>query len=260
MLLWGAALFTVSLALLTCTPPNFDDDPITDPLSLTPLEPQLVAGSQLDFTADGGTPPYMFAVASGLGSINASSGLYTAPDQPESAAVKVTDHKGRTTETPVSIKPSTLMLSPDHVSIFQGSSVVITGSGGTLDYTGSASGGGTLIQTSDSTWRFDATDDDPTPWVITVTDESVPMKTAWAYITVTAPPSALTISPETITLTRGDTFTFNAGGGAGGYTYEIASGVGSITPVGVYTAGQLTPGGYAGRGQSYRCCDGNRYG
>ena len=201
IMLRTTALCVLSLALLTCTPPNFSDDPVSDPLVITPLEPQLVAGSQVDFTAAGGTPPYVFAVALGSGSINASSGLFTAPDQPESATVKVTDNKGRTTQTPVTVKPSALALSPNTVTIFQGTTIQITGSGGTLNYSaGSANGGGVLIKTSDTTWSFTAglLPIDIGTWTVTVTDSSGPVKSAFSYISVFAEPGALTISPDTI--------------------------------------------------------------
>jgi hypothetical protein len=244
MLLWVAALFAVSLALLTCTPPNFGDDPVADPLTITPLEPQMVAGSQLDFNADGGTPPYVFAVTSGTGLINSSSGLYTASDQPESAAVEVTDQKGRTTQTPVTIKPSALALSPNSVSIFQGTSIQITGSGGTLNYsTGSVNGGGVLTKTSDTTWNFTAGSlpGDIGDWAVTVSDSSIPVKNAFSYIHVNAVPGVLTISPDTITLTLNNTFTFSAGGGTPPYSFAMVSGGGSITSGGLYTASQVTP-------------------
>jgi hypothetical protein len=105
---------------------------------------------------------------------------------------------------------------------------------------GSANGGGVLNKTSDTTWNFVAGSlpIDIGDWTVTVSDSSAPVKNAFTYIHVSAMPGALTISPETITLTLNDTFTFSAGGGAGGYTYDKISGVGSITTGGLYTASQ----------------------
>ena len=45
------------------------------------------------FVAAGGTTPYVFSV-SGNGTINSSTGKYTAAELPGSDAVKVTDHDG----------------------------------------------------------------------------------------------------------------------------------------------------------------------
>jgi hypothetical protein len=233
------AFGVLSLALLTCTPPNFGPAGTGEPLTISPLQPRMVASTQLGFVAAGGNPPYTYSVSSGPGTIVAQTGLYTAPAQPAVADVKVTDSGGASVQTQVTITPKALSLSPEVASLAEGASVVLTGGGGTLPYTGSVNGGGTLTKTSDTTWRYDANNQNPVPWVVTVTDASIPVKTHYAYLTVTSPPAVLTISPKNITITQGDQFTFSAGGGTPSYTFDLQSGVGSITSDGLYTASQI---------------------
>lgn len=230
-----------SLVLLTCTPPNFEPPPDIDPLTIRPIMPAVAAGAQISFEAAGGTPPYAYSIVSGSGSIVSGTGLYTAPDVPGSATVKVTDQNGETAETTVTIHPRTLVTSPSSVSIFMDSSFIITVSGGTPrvgtpPYTVSVDHGGTLEWIDGtSSWRFTATGTGD--HTVSVTDESDPPMVAYCWIHVTTSPSELTISPATITLRIGETFTFSAGGGTPPYTFDKVSGSGSITPEGFYTAG-----------------------
>jgi hypothetical protein len=50
----------------------------------------------------------------------------------------------------------------------------------------------------------------------------------------------LRISPATITVLQGQSVTFTASGGGGGYTFSKVSGAGSVTPGGAYAAGAST--------------------
>jgi hypothetical protein len=59
---------------------------LIDPIAMT-----LHAGASIQFVAAGGVPPYLFRIASGSGTIDAETGLYTAPAGRGSAIVEVTD-------------------------------------------------------------------------------------------------------------------------------------------------------------------------
>jgi hypothetical protein len=67
-------------------------------LQISPVAVTLVVGTTCNFSARGGLPPYSFAVVSGSGSINASSGLYTAPATPSSEIIQVQDSEGATSQ------------------------------------------------------------------------------------------------------------------------------------------------------------------
>jgi hypothetical protein len=73
------------------------------PLAITPTSATVPTGSQTTFGATGGTGPYSFTVVSGVGSINASTGVYTAGGTPGTATVRVTDGLGAMVEAPVTV-------------------------------------------------------------------------------------------------------------------------------------------------------------
>ena len=67
-------------------------------LQISPVTAQVVVGLTFKFSASGGSPPYIFSVFSGNGSINANSGLYTAPAFPSSDIIQVQDKNGATSQ------------------------------------------------------------------------------------------------------------------------------------------------------------------
>jgi hypothetical protein len=67
-------------------------------LQITPLNATVSVGKTCDFSASGGSPPYIFSVVSGYGSINANSGLYTAPVFPSNDVIQVQDKNGATSQ------------------------------------------------------------------------------------------------------------------------------------------------------------------
>jgi hypothetical protein len=91
----------------------------------------------LTFTATGGKPPYSFARVSGTGSIDAGTGLYTAPPTAGSETVRVTDSKGRRSDAAITVTTSggMLAISPDAVSMGPGGRLTFVASGGTAPYT-----------------------------------------------------------------------------------------------------------------------------
>jgi len=77
------------------------DDPSaggSGPLSISPISATLLVNTKCVFTATGGTPPYVFSVQSGGGTIDADSGIYSAPATPGSALIQVRDDQGAVSE------------------------------------------------------------------------------------------------------------------------------------------------------------------
>jgi hypothetical protein len=70
---------------------------------ISPMAVTLVVGATCDFSASGGSPPYSFAVVSGSGSIDAGSGLYSAPGFPSSEILQVQDSQGATSQATATI-------------------------------------------------------------------------------------------------------------------------------------------------------------
>jgi len=69
-------------------------------LQVIPVAAQVVVNTSFKFSAQGGSPPYTFSVLphAGMGSINANSGLYTAPAAPTNDTIQVQDKNGATSQ------------------------------------------------------------------------------------------------------------------------------------------------------------------
>jgi hypothetical protein len=212
-------------AWVTVTPPNYLA------LSLSPLSAILNVHNQVEFSAFGGQPPYLYSVVSGPGVINPVNGKYVATDTPGLAAVRVADAASQIAESTVEVL-APFAISPDQATVSATSTCLFAASGGkppytyallspalgSIDpagglYTAPAQGGSDTVRVSDSIGN-----------------------TADAELTIT-PPGPLAISPSSITLTAGSTITFGASGGLTPYTFAVAGGLGSIDPLtGIYTA------------------------
>ena len=141
LLLLPALLVLLSLALSGCKDFSFYGvlgDRIDDtPLTISPATVTVPMSGALTFTATGGKPPYSFARVSGTGSIDAGTGLYTAPPTAGSETVRVTDSKGRRSDATITVTTSggMLAISPDAVSMGPGGRLTFVASGGTAPYT-----------------------------------------------------------------------------------------------------------------------------
>lgn len=76
---------------------------VPDVLNLTPQAFGMTAGASFAVTASGGTLPYTFSVVSGSGTVNAATGLVTAPNTEESMVIQVTDAAGGTSTATVGV-------------------------------------------------------------------------------------------------------------------------------------------------------------
>jgi hypothetical protein len=200
-------------------------------LTLSPLSAVLNVHVQVEFSAFGGQPPYLYSVVSGPGVINPVNGKYVATDSPGLATVRVADTDSQIAESTVEIL-APFAISPDEATVSATSTCLFAASGGKPPYAyalaspalGSIDPAGGLytapaLAGSDTVRATDAIGN-----------------TADAELTVT-PPGPLAISPSAITLTAGSTITFSASGGLTPYSFSMAGGLGTIDSLtGFYTA------------------------
>lgn len=202
-------------------------------LSISPVTFTLAVDNNKTFLANGGTAPYTFSVLSGGGSINSSTGAYTAPSTPGSAVVRVTDNVGATADSNVTINPA-IAISPTALNMLTNGSQTFTATGGVTPYTFSVLSGGGSINSSTGAYTAPAA---PATVVVRVTD--VLGNHADSNVNVVLP---LVITPSTWSLVINDTKTFTASGGEAPYVFSILSGSGSVDPsTGDFTA-PATPG------------------
>jgi alpha-tubulin suppressor-like RCC1 family protein len=117
-------------------------------LLISPSNAVVGTGDNFQFTAGGGVAPYSYSVLSGDGSINPSSGLYTAPVSPGSATVQVTDANGSSITSSVSVTTA-LTISPSSITVEDGSVTIFSAAGGVSPYSFSVyAGGGSINSTT----------------------------------------------------------------------------------------------------------------
>jgi hypothetical protein len=200
-------------------------------LMLSPFSAILNVHNQVQFSAFGGQPPYLYSVVSGPGNINPVNGKYVATSTPGLVTVRVADAASQTAESTLEIL-APFALSPDKATVSATSTCLFTASGGKPPYSyalasptlGSIDPAGGLytapaLAGSDTVLASDAIGN-----------------TAEAELTVT-PPGPLAISPSAITLAAGSTLSFSASGGLTPYSFSLGRGQGTIdASSGFYTA------------------------
>ncbi len=75
------------------------------PLTIVPVGASVQQGGTYTFSAEGGLAPYVYEMVGGGGTIDPSSGLYTAPGAPGSATVRVHDALGNASYADVDVLP-----------------------------------------------------------------------------------------------------------------------------------------------------------
>ncbi|MEK6704521.1 MAG: hypothetical protein AABZ06_01910 [Bdellovibrionota bacterium] len=204
---------------------GYVDIPVTinPALQASPSTKTLAVNNSFVFSAAGGVTPYSYSIQSGGGSINASTGSYTAPSSPGSAVVKVTDSLGNISTASVTINPA-LAISPTSKAIVINTSHTFSASGGVSPYSYSITSGGGTINSSTGSYTAPGSTGAA---IVSVTDSIGNISNA----AVTINP-LLSIVPTSKTLAVNNTFNFSATGGVPGnpipYTYAVTAGGGSI--------------------------------
>lgn len=193
----------------------------------------ILFGQQTPILTFGGTEPYSFSIVSGSGSINPTTGVFTAANTTEQVEVKMIDGDGKVATIKFNIIK--FSLSMNKTKVYPGGSASISIASGTasapLSYTfvtnnsgGTASGG---TYTAGPT-LFGIKD------TIRVTDSSGNSNTV--SISVVKP---LTVTPLTASVGSTKSQSFVASGGSTlDYNYSVSSSIGStIDSSGLFTAG-----------------------
>lgn len=221
------------------------------PPTITPSTLTMSRGSSAEFKGNFGFPPYQYSVtelvseegvakckgsSTQLGSIEITSGLFTAPQIEKSLCVVVTDRVGQVAESRVSVVSQPLILNAANLIVEVNKTVNIRASGGLPPYSYSKIyGEGTLLPTGTYYTPGARTDA-----LVRVTDAE--NNTAQVTIQVNDP---LSLSPTTIVTVPNKPATVTASGGSPPYSFFILSGGGSISnaqdnPTGSYVAPSTT--------------------
>lgn len=218
-------------------------DAFTKELVLSPPSVTLTINQTAVFEASGGKPAYYFR-AMGVGTIVASTGLYTAPSQPGSGTVEVEDSRGRIAKADIAIlAPDIPALTPAEGALNSDSDLVLSAAGGIPPYSVSLLGSddGALSALDAVSCLY--TPPDRTAAVVIKLKDSRGAE-ATALISVIAPPD-LSLSPEGLTLNISTSRLFFGEGGVLPYAYS-ACGPGSIDgSTGLYSAPDNIAGAFA---------------
>ncbi|MDB6106708.1 MAG: hypothetical protein JWO52_6707 [Gammaproteobacteria bacterium] len=207
------------------------ESPAPAPLTLSAAT-SVDANTTRTVQASGGTSPYTYSVLSGGGSINSTSGVFSAPSAAGTMVIQVRDAQGKTAQQSLEVNPP-LTAIPSALTIGGGASQQINVMGGQGPFTYNiVSGDGTVNVSGLYT---------------------APAKSGAAVVRVTdalgtSVDMALTINPPltsnpasaTLTASSGQSLQFLGKDGIAPYTYSLASGPGSLTAEGVYTVGSAS--------------------
>jgi hypothetical protein len=199
------------------------------PLTITPTQVSLDPGMTKAFLAGGGTAPYTYSIASGNGTIDATSGTYTAPASAGPAVVRTTDSAGQHADSNVTVN-AILTLGSQAATVDGGTSQTLMAAGGQPPYRFSILSGAGTVDAASGVYTAPA---GAGTSVVLVTDALG----ANAQVTIVNNPQLL-ISPASLTVTAGagQTYPFTGQGGTPPYSYSLVSGPGSTNASGVYTA------------------------
>ncbi len=211
-------------------------------LSMSPSSTTMNVLTSVTFSASGGTGGYRYSILDGGGTINSTSGRYTAPSVPASVTLQVRDSSGQvaTASIYVNAVSRALSVSPSVVRISRSAQIQLVASGGNGEYTYSIHSGGGGIN---SDGRFTALNADGLTQV-RVADSSGMVVYAQVTVgvsTVNVAASALSFRDTNLLMAPSSTTTLSAVGGSGVYTYSIHTGGGTInSSTGRYTAPSST--------------------
>lgn len=205
-------------------------------ITITPANPSVDKRGTIAFAATGGSGTYTWRVSdSALGSINSSTGAFTAGDTGGTVTVTATDSRGAGGTATVIIAPQALIVTPSVASVTKNGTQTFTATGVAPFFWNLSNA--TIGSIGTTTGIFSAANTTGTSTVF-VTDSRG--ATGSASVTVINP-QTLTVSPVTISVPKNGTQTFTANGRAP-FTWSISnSTVGSIgIATGIFTASNTT--------------------
>mgnify|MGYP000109025640 CR=1 FL=1 len=207
----GQAAQDITISLLKISPPT---------VSITP-------NSTTQLSAVGGNAPYVFSLDSGFGSVDPTTGLYTASNSIGNNTVKVTDAGGNSAYA-VIVVGTNLQITPTTTTMGTSKNFTFTAIGGVAPYSYSLISGLGSVDANTGVYTSAATSGVA---IVQVTDSD--QQTSRSTITIV---DALTITPTTLTIEDLATHNFSVAGGAAPYSYSIYAGTGTIDANGLYTA------------------------
>lgn len=193
----------------------------------------VIRGGSQTFTSTGGTGSFLWSVSNlALGSITASTGIFTAGVTEGTLSVIATDTAGAAGSGTVTIVSATINVLPTSVTLAGGSSQTFTATGGTGSFRWSISNTnlGSIVAT---TGVFTAAGTTAGSLIVTATDTAG--SNGNASITIIS--TTLAVTPATISIPVGAKLTFTAAGGTG--TYFWTSGAPTIGTID-FTSGAFT--------------------
>jgi alpha-tubulin suppressor-like RCC1 family protein len=200
---------------------------VGDPLTLSPGSGTINTLDTLQFTAEGGTPPYTFEVMSGGGSID-GAGLYTAPALPNNVTIRVTDD-ATITRTATIFVQTNLLLNNTGAFIQANGNITFAAAGGTPPYTYTQYVGSGAIDAATGVYTAGA---NPETIIIQAEDVAGNQAEVMAFV-VTGP----NIVGDRFNVLRDESIQYSSTSGTAPFTFSHVSGNGSITPAGLFTAG-----------------------
>lgn len=201
---------------------------VNSALSISPANLTAFVNTSFNFSEAGGVSPHSYSLVSGVGAINSSTGLFTAPSVNGAAVVRVTDAVGNFSNSNVIIT-TPLSISPQSGTLAINNTLSFSSVGGTGPFVYSMQSGSGSIHNSSGVYTGPAV---PGVAVIRVTDSLGAF--AQANVNINA---GLAISPASQSMTVNGDLTFTASGGVAPYSFSIITGAGAINSVsGAFTA------------------------
>ncbi len=152
----GAAILTFGTLVTSCSSPllrplleGVNGSAWSGSLSIHPAAVTVIEGTDIDFTATGGSGNYLFSVTSGTGTVDSHSGTYHAPFSSGIERVRVADGRGSTVEAQITVT-ATGGANPDYAvaaapaALFPISGTGSAGFSGTFSIENSAADPGTM--------------------------------------------------------------------------------------------------------------------
>ncbi|MBI5184249.1 MAG: Ig-like domain-containing protein [Nitrospinae bacterium] len=186
---------------------------IKNSVEISPSVATLGYGNSLTFGAAGGYEnSYTWTVSNAsMGTIAASTGLFTAKNTTGSVTVRAKDSAGTQGTAIVYVVESGLTVKPSVVVLERGQAITFTASGGTGSYTWQVNDSN-LGSIDSATGKFTASYSTGKTY-ISVTDSGGSKGTAEVEVIK----AVVKVQPSILTITRGGTQTFTATGGTGTY-------------------------------------------